>query len=81
MTGCPSVSRQFLEGNVRETPFLDIWEGRFARFREGRRALAAAACRECRHWDLCEGGGCHLFDPADAAAEPCSLKKIGEYWE
>ncbi len=81
VTGCPSVSRRFLEGNVRETPFVDLWENRFARFRQGRRTLAPGGCARCAHWDLCEGGGCHLFDPADAAVETCSLKKIGEYWE
>jgi len=81
VTGCPSVSRRFVEGNIRETPFVQIWERGFARFREGRRDLAGAACRRCGHWDLCEGGGCHLFDPADPAVEPCALKKIGEYWE
>ena len=81
VTGCPSVSRRFIEGNVVETPFPEIWESGFSRFREGRRALAAPGCGECRHWELCEGGGCHLFDPADQTTEPCSLKKIGEYWE
>jgi radical SAM protein with 4Fe4S-binding SPASM domain len=81
VTGCPSVSRRFVEGNLRESSFLDLWDNRFSRFREGRRALAAAACARCRHWELCEGGGCHLFDPADAAIETCSLKRIGEYWE
>ena len=81
VTGCPSVSRRFIEGNVRDTPFLDIWEGRFIGFREGRRALAAGSCGHCRHWELCEGGGCHLFDPVDGAIEPCALKKIGEFWE
>jgi radical SAM protein with 4Fe4S-binding SPASM domain len=81
VTGCPSVSRRFVEGNVRDTPFLEIWEKEFARFREGRRALAASSCGHCAHWELCEGGGCHLFDPADNSIEPCALKKIGEYWE
>ena len=81
VTGCPSVSRRFVEGNLSESSFLDLWECRFSRFREGRRALAAASCANCRHWELCEGGGCHLFDPADAAIETCSLKRIGEYWE
>ena len=81
VTGCPSVSRRFVEGNLRETPFLELWEHGFTRFREGRRALAAAGCGQCSHWDLCEGGGCHLFDPADAGIETCSLKRIGEYWE
>ena len=81
VTGCPSVSRRFVEGDLREASFLDIWERGFARFREGRRALAPASCGTCRHWELCEGGGCHLFDPADASIETCGLKRIGEYWE
>ena len=81
VTGCPSVSRRFIEGNIREAPFPEIWERRFSRFREGRQALAAPACGKCPHWELCEGGGCHLFDPADETTEPCSLRKIGEYWE
>jgi len=81
VTGCPSVSRRLVEGNLSEASFADIWERRFSRFREERRALAPGSCASCRHWDLCEGGGCHLFDPADAAIETCSLKRIGEYWE
>ena len=81
VTGCPSVSRRLVEGNLSEASFADIWERRFSRFREERRALASASCGSCRHWELCEGGGCHLFDPADAAIETCSLKRIGEYWE
>lgn len=81
VTGCPSVSRRLVEGNLREASFVDLWEHRFARFREGRRRLASTSCAACRHWDLCEGGGCHLFDPADEASETCSLKRIGEYWE
>nr|WP_294545492.1 radical SAM protein [uncultured Rhodopila sp.] len=78
--GCPSVSRKFVQGNIRETPFLDIWNNAFTPFRQ-RDAVAAPQCRACAHWDLCEGGGCHLFDPADSGVETCSLRKIGELWE
>jgi radical SAM protein with 4Fe4S-binding SPASM domain len=81
VTGCPSVSRRLVEGNLSEASFVDIWERRFSHFREERRTLAPGSCASCRHWDLCEGGGCHLFDPADGAIETCSLKRIGEYWE
>ena len=80
VTGCPSVSRRYAQGNVRETPFLDIWNGAFTPFRQ-RDAVAPQQCRACAHWDLCEGGGCHLFDPVDSDVETCSLRKIGEQWE
>ena len=81
VTGCPSVSRRFIEGRIGQNSFVELWETGFARFRAGRRELAPSACGACRHWELCEGGGCHLFDPGDAGIETCSLKRIGEYWE
>ncbi|MEO5335609.1 MAG: radical SAM protein [Magnetospirillum sp. WYHS-4] len=81
VTGCPSVSRRFSEGSIRETPFLDLWDKGFARFRKGRRAQAPEACRSCEHWYLCEGGGFHLFDPEDSATATCGLAKIGEMGE
>ena len=73
------MSRRFVEGNLSESSFLDIWERRFSRFREGRRGLAAASCGACRHWDLCEGGGCHLFDPGrrcDRDVQPETDRRI-----
>jgi radical SAM protein with 4Fe4S-binding SPASM domain len=77
ITGCPSVSRQFIEGELREVRFLDAWDKNFRRFRQGRRAVAPAACHACEHWALCEGGGFHLFDPAQRDIETCSLRKVG----
>ncbi len=76
VTGCPSVSRRFVEGNIRATPFVDLWAEGFADFRAGRRAIAPPACGACEHWDLCEGGGFHLFAPEDGAASTCALRKI-----
>ena len=78
VTGCPSVSRRFTEGNIRQTPFLELWNGGFSRFRHGRRDAAPASCGSCEHWVLCEGGGFHLFDPQDPDTPHCSLAKIGE---
>ena len=62
VTGCPSVSRDFIEGDIRERPFVDIWASGFSRYREGRQQAFAHQCAGCEHWDLCEGGGFHLLD-------------------
>ncbi len=78
VTGCPSVSRKFIEGNVRETPFVEIWQKRFARYRQDRRQTFPQECSDCSHWDLCEGGGFHLLDPSGQIGKFCSLDKIGE---
>ena len=78
ITGCPSVSRRFTEGNIRDGGFLAAWQAGFGRFRQGRRATAPQACGTCDHWDLCEGGGFHLFDPEESESVYCGLTKIGE---
>jgi len=78
VTGCPSVSRRFDEGSVLDAPFVELWNGRFARFRQGRRASAPESCGDCEHWELCEGGGFHLFEPEAPAAVNCGLRRIGE---
>ena len=61
------MSRRFTEGNIRDTPFLDLWKTGFGRFRQGRRDVAPASCSTCEHWDLCEGGG-HLDLSPEAKA-------------
>ena len=76
ITGCPSVSRRFIEGDVKEIAFAEAWDKNFQRFRRGRRAVAPQACRKCEHWTLCEGGGFHLFDPAQSDIDTCSLRKV-----
>jgi radical SAM protein with 4Fe4S-binding SPASM domain len=62
VTGCPSVSRSFIEGDIREHPFVDIWRNGFSRYREDRESVFAHQCSGCEHWVLCEGGGFHLLD-------------------
>jgi len=81
VTGCPSVSRRFIEGNIRTRAFVDLWAEGFADFRTGRRAIAPPICGQCEHWDLCEGGGFHLFAPEDRAVSTCALRKIEDLGE
>lgn len=77
VTGCPSVSRQFIEGNIKETPFVDIWKNRFARYRHDRESTFSEKCSGCEHWVLCEGGGFHLLGQANSSDSFCCLEKIG----
>ena len=74
--GCPSMSRSFVEGNIRDASFVDLWQRGFSRYREGRRGLFATQCGDCEHWVLCEGGGLHLLDQEGTVEDQCCLKKI-----
>lgn len=74
--GCPSVSRKFIEGNIRDNNFVDIWQNRFTRYRQDKKVAFAKKCSGCEHWDLCEGGGFHLLEPSDEQSTFCCLEKI-----
>ena len=77
VTGCPSVSRRFTEGSIRETPFVELWKDRFSRYRQDREKTFAPTCSGCEHWVLCEGGGFHLLDQENVSDSFCCLDKIG----
>ena len=56
--GCLSMPPQFVEGNIRDSSFTEIWnrpEG-FAYNRQFTKETASGACHECRYLPLCRGG-------------------------
>ena len=77
-TGYPSVSRKFIEGNIKETPFVEFWKNRFSRYRQDRKETFSQKCGDCEHWELCEGGGFHLLDQDNASNNFCCLDKIDQ---
>ncbi len=78
ITGCPSVSRKFIEGNIRESSFIDIWTRGFLKYRADRKKTFSHVCGDCEHWVLCEGGGFHLLDQDNTSGSFCCLDKIGQ---
>ena len=74
--GCPSMSRSFVEGNIKDTPFMDVWQRGFSTCRQRRKELFAKQCGDCEHWILCEGGGLHLLEQEGVSENQCCLKKI-----
>jgi radical SAM protein with 4Fe4S-binding SPASM domain len=78
ITGCPSVSRKFIEGNISESSFIDVWTKRFSRYRQDRKKTFPGKCAGCEHWVLCEGGGFHLLDQDSASMSFCCLDKISK---
>ena len=76
VTGCPSVSRSFIEGNIKESSFMEIWENKFYKFRGGKKEMFDSQCSDCEDWVLCEGGGFHLLDQPNYAGTLCQYDKI-----
>jgi radical SAM protein with 4Fe4S-binding SPASM domain len=56
--GCLSMPEQYVEGNIRDSSFTEIWNrpGAFAYNRQFTRETADGECRECKYLPLCRGG-------------------------
>lgn len=58
LASCSNISRDFIEGDLREERIKDVWERRYERFRD-REWLRNGDCKECSEWDYCRGGPMH----------------------
>ncbi len=56
--GCLSMQEEFVEGNIRESSFTEIWNNPdgFAYNRKFTKDSATGACHDCRYLPLCRGG-------------------------
>jgi len=56
--GCLSMPEQFVEGNIRDSSFTEIWNNPdgFAYNRKFTQDTASGACHDCRYLPLCRGG-------------------------
>jgi radical SAM protein with 4Fe4S-binding SPASM domain len=56
--GCLSMPEEFVEGNIRQTSFTEIWNNPdgFAYNRKFTRDTAEGACHDCKYLPLCRGG-------------------------
>ena len=61
ISGCTSVRANFTQGNIYRDDFWEVWEQRFAPFRN-RDWARRGACADCRMFRYCQGGGMHLHD-------------------
>ncbi len=56
--GCLSMPEDFVEGNIRDSSFTEIWNNPdgFAYNRKFTRDTATGACHDCRYLPICRGG-------------------------
>jgi len=56
--GCLSMPEEFVEGNIRDSSFTEIWNNAdgFAYNRKFTRDSASGACHDCRYLPICRGG-------------------------
>ena len=61
ISGCLSIRSNFDQGNIYKDHFMDVWENRFALFRN-KEWMLKDECSNCKVWKLCKGGAMHLRD-------------------
>ena len=74
--GCPSSSRKFIEGSIKDRSFVELWNEKFYKYRKGKKRMFASQCKGCEDWVLCEGGGFHLLDQKNYEGTLCQYEKI-----
>lgn len=78
ITGCPNLSNDFIEGNLKKDRIADIWNNGFYRFRNfswKKRGI----CKKCNQWNYCHGGPTHDLDSKEEEKVNCIYSRIGTW--
>ena len=74
ISACTSIRSRYIQGNIYEDDFLDVWDNRYEQYRN-REWMRRDDCRDCRYWRYCEGNGMHLRTD-DGRLLVCHMKRI-----
>lgn len=61
ISACLSIRSNYIQGNIYQDDFMDVWNNRFQSFRN-REWMKTGDCGECKLFRYCEGNGMHLRD-------------------
>jgi radical SAM enzyme (rSAM/lipoprotein system) len=75
VSACPNINRHFIQGNIYQDSFLDIWENRFEIMRK-RSWTKTGNCLNCRDYKHCEGGAMHMWTEQKEGNLGCIHQKI-----
>jgi radical SAM protein with 4Fe4S-binding SPASM domain len=61
ISACPNINRAFVQGNIYDDQFLEVWDNRFEIMRN-RTWTKTGMCKYCKEYKNCTGGAMHLWD-------------------
>lgn len=76
VSACPNLRSNFIQGNIYQDNFWDIWTNRYQQFRN-RSWMRKDECKDCKYFRYCEGNGMHLRDE-NGKLLFCHLNRIKE---
>lgn len=74
ISACSSIRSDYVQGNIYQDDFMDVWEHRFGLYRN-REWMKKDECGECEMWRYCRGNGMHLRDDQGRLLT-CHLKRL-----
>lgn len=75
VTGCQHMGHSFIQANLLQEDFIDIWEKRFIVMRD-RSWTKTGICRFCSFHKYCLGSGLHLWDQNQIKLSQCHLSLL-----
>ena len=74
---CPSLSREWNQGNIDELPFSKAWETRYKNMRD-RNWMRTDACIQCKEWKNCNGSSLHLWNWKEDKTMSCHFRLLND---
>ncbi len=75
ISACPSLRDNFIQGNIYQDNFAEVWLNRFEKYRD-RSWTKTGLCAGCEFYNYCEGSGMHLRDEKTGELLFCHLHRI-----
>lgn len=76
VSACLSVrSKDFIQGNIYEEKFMDIWNNKFEPMRN-RKWAKTHKCKKCKQWKKCLGNGMHLHHDFTSEVDRCNYELL-----
>ena len=77
ISACPNIDRNFVQGNIYQDDFMEVWNSRFLPFRN-RSWTRIHECSACRHYKYCQGNGMHWWKYPEGTMARCLYQEIGK---
>ena len=75
ISACPNINRSFIQGNIYNDNFLDVWENRFQVMRD-KRWTKTGPCKDCRDYKNCIGGAMHMWNEKKDGIMTCIHQQL-----
>jgi radical SAM enzyme (rSAM/lipoprotein system) len=78
ISACPNIDRSFVQGNIYNDNFYEIWQNKYLPFRD-RSWTKTGKCASCAEYKDCEGNGLHYWHGDKQNALVCHYEKIEKH--